>query len=49
MLFGVRFDSGGSLTVLEVEIPAKTLVKPHNHPREDETICNGWIEDLERT
>jgi quercetin dioxygenase-like cupin family protein len=42
-LFGVRFDykvasadSGGSLAVLEVEIPAKTLVKPHNHSREDE-------------
>ena len=42
-LFGVRFDykvesadSGGSLAVLEVEIPAKTLVKPHNHTREDE-------------
>jgi quercetin dioxygenase-like cupin family protein len=43
MLFGVRFsykvestDSGGSLAVLEVEIPAKTLVKPHSHSREDE-------------
>jgi hypothetical protein len=42
-LFGVRFDykvvsadSGGSLTLLEVEIPAGTLVKPHNHTREDE-------------
>jgi quercetin dioxygenase-like cupin family protein len=42
-LFGVRFDykvessaSGGSLAVLEVEIPAKTLVKPHTHSREDE-------------
>jgi quercetin dioxygenase-like cupin family protein len=42
-LFGVRFaykvdsaDAGGSLAVLEVEIPAKTLVKPHNHTREDE-------------
>jgi quercetin dioxygenase-like cupin family protein len=42
-LFGVRFnykveraDSGGSLAVLEVEIPAATLVKPHNHSREDE-------------
>jgi quercetin dioxygenase-like cupin family protein len=42
-LFGVRFDykvasadSGGSLAVLEVEIPPKTLVKPHNHSREDE-------------
>ena len=38
MLFGVRFsykvesaDSGGTLAVLEVEIPAHTLVKPHNH------------------
>jgi quercetin dioxygenase-like cupin family protein len=43
MLFGVRFDykvvstdCGGSLAVLEVEIPAGTLVKPHNHSREDE-------------
>ena len=43
MLFGVRFSykvesahSGGSLAVLEVQIPAKTLVKPHNHSREDE-------------
>lgn len=42
-LFGVRFrykvesaDSGGSLAVLEVEIPAGTLVKPHSHTREDE-------------
>jgi len=43
MLFGVRFsyqvvsaDSGGSLAVVGVEIPAGTLVKPHNHSREDE-------------
>jgi len=43
MLFGVRFrykvesgDCGGSLAVLEVEIPVKTLVKPHTHAREDE-------------
>jgi quercetin dioxygenase-like cupin family protein len=43
MLFGVRFgykvvsaDSGGRLAVLEVEIPARTLVKPHRHAREDE-------------
>jgi quercetin dioxygenase-like cupin family protein len=42
-LFGVRFDykvqsvdSGGSLALLEVEIPAGTLVKPHTHTREDE-------------
>jgi quercetin dioxygenase-like cupin family protein len=42
-LFGVRFgykvqadDSGGNLALLEVEIPAGTLVKPHNHSREDE-------------
>jgi quercetin dioxygenase-like cupin family protein len=42
-LFGVRFgykvesaDSGGSLAVLEVQIPPGTLVKPHNHTREDE-------------
>lgn len=43
MLFGVRFDykvvtadSGGGLALLEVEIPPGTLVKPHNHSREDE-------------
>lgn len=43
MLFGVRFDykvvtadSGGGLAMMEVEIPAGTLVKPHNHTREDE-------------
>jgi quercetin dioxygenase-like cupin family protein len=42
-LYGVRFDykvtgadSGGTLAMLEVEIPAGTLVKPHNHTREDE-------------
>ena len=42
-LFGVRFrykiesaDTDGSLCVLEVEIPPKTLVKPHSHSREDE-------------
>jgi quercetin dioxygenase-like cupin family protein len=43
MLFGVRFsykvetaDSAATLAVMEVEIPAHTLVKPHNHTREDE-------------
>jgi quercetin dioxygenase-like cupin family protein len=43
MLFGIRFsykvetaDCGGTLAVLEVEIPPHTLVKPHNHTREDE-------------
>jgi quercetin dioxygenase-like cupin family protein len=43
MLFTVRFDyrvtsadSGGALSALEVTIPPKTLVKPHNHSREDE-------------
>ena len=42
-LYGVRFDykvegadSGGTLALLEVEIPSGTLVKPHNHTREDE-------------
>ncbi|HYY82223.1 MAG TPA: cupin domain-containing protein [Actinomycetes bacterium] len=42
-LFGVRFDykvehadAGGNLAVLEVLIPPRTLVKPHNHSREDE-------------
>ena len=43
MLYGVRFDckvtsadSGGDLAALEVTIPPRTLVKPHNHSREDE-------------
>lgn len=42
-LYGVRFDykvehadSGGSVALLEVAIPSGTLVKPHNHGREDE-------------
>jgi quercetin dioxygenase-like cupin family protein len=42
-LFAVRFDykvtsadSGGALAALEVTIPPGTLVKPHNHSREDE-------------
>src|SRR5215468_6324897 len=52
MLFGVRFsykvvsaDSGGSLAVLEVEIPAGTLGKPHNHSREDEfsLVLSGTV------
>lgn len=51
-LYGVRFDykvvstdSGGSLAVLEVEIPAGTLVKPHNHSREDEfsLVLSGTV------
>lgn len=52
MLFGVRFDykvvtadSGGGLAMLEVEIPAGTLVKPHNHSREDEfsLVLDGTV------
>src|SRR5438094_5639745 len=52
MLFGVRFsykvvsaDSGGSLAVLEVTIPPGTLVKPHNHSREDEfsLVLSGTV------
>src|SRR5215475_15652788 len=52
MLFGIRFSykvesahSGGSLAVLEVQIPAKTLVKPHNHSREDEfsLVLSGTV------
>ena len=51
-LFGVRFrykiesaDAGGSLCVLEVEIPPKTLVKPHTHSREDEytLVLDGTV------
>lgn len=49
MLFAVRFDykvtsadSGGALAALEVTIPPGTLVKPHNHSREDEfTVVLG--------
>ena len=52
MLFGVRFsykvvsaDCGGSLAVLEVDIPAGTLVKPHSHSREDEfsMVLSGTV------
>lgn len=51
-LFGVRFgykvvsaDSGGTLAVMEVEIPAGTLVKPHNHAHEDEfsLVLSGTV------
>jgi quercetin dioxygenase-like cupin family protein len=51
-LFGVRFrykivsaDSGGALAAMEVEIPARTLVKPHSHAREDEfsLVLNGAV------
>ena len=52
MLFGVRFsykvessDCAGSLAVLEVEIPAGTLVKPHSHSHEDEfsLVLSGTV------
>jgi quercetin dioxygenase-like cupin family protein len=52
MLFGVRFDykivsadSAGTLAALEVQIPPKTLVKPHSHSREDEfsLILEGTV------
>ncbi len=52
MLFGVRFsykmvspDTGGTLAVMEVEIPSGTLVKPHNHSREDEfsLVLSGTV------
>ena len=51
-LFGVRFcykivsgDSDGRLALLEVEIPPKTLVKPHAHSREDEftVVLSGTV------
>lgn len=51
-LFGVRFeykvesaDSGGALSVLQIEIPPRTLVKPHNHTREDEfsLVLSGTV------
>lgn len=42
-LYGVRFrfvlraeETGGSLAIVEVEIPPRTLVKPHRHHKEDE-------------
>ena len=48
MLFAVRFDykvtsadSGGALAALEVTIPPGTLVKPHNHSREECTEGHG--------
>lgn len=52
MLFGVRFsykivsaDCAGTLAAMEVEIPARTLVKPHNHAHEDEfsLIVSGTV------
>ena len=52
MLYGVRFDykvtsadSGGALSALEVTIPPRTLVKPHNHSREDEytVVLDGTV------
>ena len=52
MLFAVRFDykvtaadSGGALAALEVTIPPRTLVKPHNHSREDEytVVLDGTV------
>ena len=52
LLFAVRFDykvtsadSGGALAALEVTIPPGTLVKPHNHSREDEytVVLDGTV------
>jgi quercetin dioxygenase-like cupin family protein len=52
MLFAVRFDykvtgadTGGALAALEVTIPPRTLVKPHNHSREDEctVVLEGTV------
>jgi quercetin dioxygenase-like cupin family protein len=52
MLFAVRFDykvtsadSGGALAALEITIPPRTLVKPHNHSREDEysVVLEGTV------
>jgi quercetin dioxygenase-like cupin family protein len=51
-LYGVAFDykvvsddSGGEFSILEVRIPAKTLVKPHLHTRETEysLILEGTV------
>jgi quercetin dioxygenase-like cupin family protein len=52
LLFAVQFDykvtsadSGGALAALEVTIPPRTLVKPHNHSREDEytVVLDGTV------
>src|SRR5215831_14102059 len=52
MLFSVRFsykvvstDCDGSLAILELDIPAGTLVKPHSHAREDEfsMVLSGTV------
>jgi quercetin dioxygenase-like cupin family protein len=52
MLFAVRFDykvtsadSGGAVAALEITIPPRTLVKPHNHAREDEytVVLDGAV------
>ena len=51
-LYDVRFrygveaaDSEGRLAMIEVEIPPRTLVKPHQHSREDEftLVLEGTI------
>lgn len=51
-LFDVQFsykvesaDSGGELAVLQIEIPPRTLVKPHTHSREDEfsVVLSGTV------
>jgi quercetin dioxygenase-like cupin family protein len=51
-LFGVRFaykleaaETGGAMAVLEVTVPPQTLVKPHQHSREDEfsLILSGRV------
>ena len=46
--FGYRLEgthTGGRLAVLEVTIPPRTLVKPHQHSREDEwsLILSGTV------
>ncbi len=40
-----RDESGGALSMLEVTIPPRTLIKPHSHAREDEfsLILSGTI------
>jgi quercetin dioxygenase-like cupin family protein len=51
-LFGVGFaykleatETGGAVAVLEVTVPPQTLVKPHQHSREDEfsLILSGRV------
>ena len=56
-LYDVRFrygpaaaDTDGRVALLEVTIPPRTLVKPHQHSREDEftlvVVLDDWSDEL---